>query len=142
MLLLGTLTVGLLTGCGGASTTSAAPATPATSAAPSAAAASSATASPAGDASSAAQPGGGDAGAGAKYAPIVCKALKETLAGLEGQSAAAAGYQAQMVLTMASTTIPPAELKSSMDDAAVSALCPDDYKDFLEKAKISALSGL
>jgi hypothetical protein len=119
--------VGLLTACGGASSTSAAPA--ATSSAPAAAS------------SSAAQPDAG-AGAGAKYAPIVCKALKETLAGLKDQNAADAGYQAQMVLAMTSTDVPVTELKSAMDDAAVSALCPDDYKDFLEKANITSLSSL
>lgn len=125
--LLAALTVGLLSGCGGAGSTSAAPA---------------ASSAPGAASSSAAQPAEGDAGAGAKYAPVVCKALEETLAGLEGQGAVDAGYQAQMVLTMTSTDVPPAELKSAMDDAAVSALCPDDYRRFLEKANITSLSSL
>ena len=118
----------LATGCGGASSASSAPAVSSSAQAPAS--------------SSAGRQVQGDAGAGAKYAPIVCTALKDTLAGLEGQAAAAAGYQAQMVLAMTSTDVPVTELKSAMDDAAVSALCPDDYKAFLEKAGITSLGSL
>ena len=76
----------------------------------------------------------------AKYAPIVCERLAETLARRRAQNVAEV-YRAALVTTLADGRITITELADATADAAVVATCASDYSDFLERADMPDLSG-
>jgi hypothetical protein len=130
---IGAVTVGLLAGCGGGSST---PAVPTTSPTPTSANAESGDTSP----TTAAQ-GAISSGQFAKYAPVICGAIAETLAALTPQNVPEV-YRARLVTTLADGRIPLTQLADAAVDPAVVATCPSDYKTFLERAGMTDLSNL
>ncbi|MFM2077037.1 MAG: hypothetical protein RJA49_927 [Actinomycetota bacterium] len=134
--LIGLITIGFLTGCGGDNSSS--PPVPTTSPA-----STSANVTTAGDTSptTAAIADSGGSGQFAKYAPIVCAAIAEALTSLTSQNVPEV-YRAALVTTLADGRIPITELADAVADPAVAATCSSDYHDFLERADMPDLSNL